>query len=424
MVKLFIYSLATIVLALLVTLYLGFPGDPGYLLIAFGNTTFETSLFALIVAVVIIYLLIRFIFLLWNWINPWQLVRAGRSFSQQRKAKGRSKSSEGLLSFARGSWHSAYNLLNTSSNDADASVVNHLAAAYSAFQLGDRESWIRQLDDAEMKYPAARSTINSLRAQLLFKSDQLEQCLAVLNQLRKKSLNDAPLLLLLKDVYVRLEDWEQLAELIPLLEKGKVVEAQELERIQIRVFVEQLYVAGKRDAADSRTDKTASGLSKLWKKAPLKYKEDEKIVKHYVELLMTVDARQEAVKAIEYALTKNWTDGLAQLYGARDYGCSSQQQIFAESWIKAKPASAALLLSLGRISMRNELWGKAKDYYEASIKIAPSADAYGELGRLLKHLGNTQASEINFNKYSALVGARLPELPMPSMMKEGIKVSS
>ena len=40
MVKLYLFSLLAIVLALLVSLYLGFPGDPGYLLIAFGEHYF------------------------------------------------------------------------------------------------------------------------------------------------------------------------------------------------------------------------------------------------------------------------------------------------------------------------------------------------------------------------------------------------
>ena len=64
--------------------------------------------------------------------------------------------------------------------------------------------------------------------------------------------------------------------------------------------------------------------------------------------------------------------------------------------------------------MRNQLWGKAKDYYRASIKISPTAEAYGELGRLLKHLGETEAGEEYLKNYGDLIGPELPELPMPS----------
>ncbi len=414
MIKLFIFSLLAIVLALLVTLYVGFPGDPGYLLIAFGNYTFETSLFALIVAMGVIYLFVRLVLFIFHWLNPWQLVRVGRKYSNQRKVRARSKTLEGLLYFVRGNWQSSYNLLQKGMKDGDATVVNHLAAAYAAYELGDKESWIRCLEEAEKEYPAARSTVNSLKAQLLFKSDQLEQCLAVLEQLKKSSLNDATLLQLLKEVYVKLEDWEQLNALLPTLQKLKVLDQQEIERIQMRVFMEELYAAFGQAKDESSNKDAVAELGKLWKKAPAQYKADEKIIKHYSELLLKLDAQVAAAKVIETHLAKSWSDNLAIMYGEQDFGISAQQLIQAEAWLRSRPANASLLLSLGRICMRNELWGKAKEYYQASIKISPSADAYGELSRLLKNLGENEASEAYLKNYGDLMGAELPELPMPT----------
>ena len=49
MIRLFLLCLAISIFGLWVTLFLGFPGDPGYLLVAFGDYTFETSLFALLI---------------------------------------------------------------------------------------------------------------------------------------------------------------------------------------------------------------------------------------------------------------------------------------------------------------------------------------------------------------------------------------
>ena len=64
--------------------------------------------------------------------------------------------------------------------------------------------------------------------------------------------------------------------------------------------------------------------------------------------------------------------------------------------------------------MRNELWGKAREYFETSIEIASIAAAHGELARLLKHLGETQASDIHQAKFVAAIGAELPLLPLPA----------
>ena len=413
MIKLYIFSLIVIVLALLVTLYLGFPADPGYLLLAFGNYTFETSLFALIVAVAVIYLLSRLLLGLWHWVNPWYWIRYGRHIRDKRNAKARSKTVDGLLYLARGNWQSAYKLLSGARNDADGSVINYLAAAYAAYELGDKDSWPRLLNEAETRYPSARSTVNYLRAQLLFKSDQLEQCLAVLEQLRKTSVNDPQLLSLLKEVYVRLEIWEQLEELLPALESHKLVDRDELERIRVRLFMEQLYAAGKSSQASADPELAVMALTKAWKKAPGKYREDEKIVKHYTDLLCGVNAKTEAANVLEHAISRHWSDSLVLRYGERDFECSPQQLLQAENWLKSRPSNANLFLTLARLSMRNELWGKAREYYEASIRVAPSAQAYGESGRLLKHLGDDKASAASLKKYGELISAGLLDLPLP-----------
>ena len=412
MIRLFIFSLLAIVVALWVTLYLGFPADPGYLLIAFGNYTFETSLFALLVAAILLYSLLRLFLILFGWINPMRLLAAGRELSSHRKARARSNTVEGLLCFTRGNWQSSLKFLRKGMGDKDGTVINYLAAAYAAYQLGERDTWVELLETAEVQYPTTRSTINYLKAQLHYQSGQLEQSLAVLEELKKNALNDGNLLNLLKEVYVQLDDWQHLEELLPSLEKNKILDSEDLERVHKRIFMEKLYACFN-SASGGKVESIAE-LKKLWKKAPGHFHEDEKVVSHYADLLVQLDEKQDAAKALEEALAKTWNSDLVRLYGAKEYGTSAQQLLVAENWLKANPADAELLLSLGRISMRNQLWGKAREYYEASIKIAPSAEAYGELGRLMKHLGDIEASENYLKSYGDLMGASLPELPMPT----------
>jgi len=415
MVKLYLFSLLAIVLALLVSLYLGFPGDPGYLLIAFGSTTFETSLFALLVAVTVLYLVIKLILIVFHWINPWNLIRFGRNYKEHLRAKSRSKTIEGLLYFTRGNWESSYNLLKKGMKDSDASIVNYLAAAYAAYQQGNKEAGMNCLETAKNKYPAARSTINSLKAQLLFKSNQLEQCVAVLQQMKTSSLNDASLLQLLKDVYLKLNDWEQLENLLPALEKNSVVDGLEAEQIRVRIFMENLYRISSRRVDFSDVEISAQ-LEKAWKKGTASYKQDEKIVKHYADILFKLDQKEQAGKAIEVALNKNWSDELIKRYGELDFGTPHQQLLIAESWIQKRPGNARLLVALGRLAMRNELWGKAREYFDTSIEISSTAEAHGELARLLKFLGEEKLSYEHQEKFVQGVGAELPNLPMPKVL--------
>jgi HemY protein len=76
MVKLFLLSLLAILGGLLLAINLA--QDPGYILVAYGNYTFETSLFALLVALLAILLLLRLLTVLLSWLNPMNLVRKFR----------------------------------------------------------------------------------------------------------------------------------------------------------------------------------------------------------------------------------------------------------------------------------------------------------------------------------------------------------
>ena len=54
----------------------------------------------------------------------------------------------------------------------------------------------------------------------------------------------------------------------------------------------------------------------------------------------------------------------------------------AETWLKSRPRDRALLLTLGRMCLAQELWGKARSYLEASLSEEPSRSAHVALAQL------------------------------------------
>ncbi len=412
MIRLFVFSLLAIVVALWVTLYLGFPGDPGYLLIAFGNYTFETSLFALLVAAVVFYLIYWLLAALLRIVNPARWVRAGKELANRRRSGKASRTVEGLLHLARRNWKSAYNTLTRATRDQDASVVNYLAAALAAFEMGERDTWLRCLNQAEKEFPSAHSTIHSLKAQLLFRSGQLEQCLAMLEMLRKTALNDEPLLRLLKEVYLQLGEWQKLDSIVPTLHSTGIIDDAERAAIEEQILGAELRAIRDKTGSENKGE-LVKALDKRWKKAGASFKFAPGVILDYSQLLFVSGAKEEAAKIVEQALNKSWQNALIQRYGERDYGVAPAQLLQAEAWLKSRPADAALLLCLARLAMRSQLWGKAKDYYRASIKISPSIAAYGELGRLLENLGEVEAARQCQENYHALNESDLLDLPQP-----------
>ena len=101
-----------------------------------------------------------------------------------------------------------------------------------------------------------------------------------------------------------------------------------------------------------------------------------------------------------------------QLYGqvrGRDPGKQLQA---AEGWLKEHPNDPGLLLTLGRLCLINKLWGKAREYLEASLSFQRSAETCAELGRLLAQLGEVERSNQLFQEGLVLLDRRTPGLPV------------
>lgn len=403
MIKLFVWSLVVIVVALALSLTLGFPQDPGYLLIAFGNSAFETSLFALLVGACVAYACLRLLLLLLVSLNPWRLVIAGRRLKARRRAKAKSASMQGILSLVRGNWSDSIKQVSKGLKEDDASALNALAAAYASEQQGDVEAALTWLDQGVESFPEAETTIDTLRAEILLRADRLTECVAVLQKLRSNSPADTTLLRLLKRVYCELKDWPAIEALIPALRKHKAVSESQLAALANTVLLEKL------SAAAAASD--IAECQKLWKKTPASQREEPKLAIAYAEILLKLGEVEGGRRALEKALMKRWEAEAVLAYGALDFGLASKQLLTAEGWQRSRPNDYALLLTLARLSMRAQLWGKAKEYYASALRLESSAAALAEYAGLLRGLG--QDAEADTATRGALAGTGL-SLPMPT----------
>ena len=120
-----------------------------------------------------------------------------------------------------------------------------------------------------------------------------------------------------------------------------------------------------------------------------------------------------AEAALRETLDKAWSNQLALDYGLLPTGDAGAQMKAAERWLKKQNDSAELLLTLGRLSLRNHLWGRAREYFMGSLKLQNSPEAHAELGRLLKHMGEQEAYQTHVREGFEVIAKRLPALPMP-----------
>jgi len=112
---------------------------------------------------------------------------------------------------------------------------------------------------------------------------------------------------------------------------------------------------------------------------------------------------RSAHRIIEEALERNWDGTLALLYGEREDRDALERLERAEKWLTDRPGEAELLLTLGRLCVQRELWGKAQSYLEASLATQPTQAAHIALARLYERLGRAEEAGRHFRASADLV---------------------
>ncbi|MGB5580520.1 MAG: heme biosynthesis HemY N-terminal domain-containing protein, partial [Woeseia sp.] len=318
-------------------------------------------------------------------IGIWMIVKIlrvprklGEAAGRYRSNRAGSKLTRGLIAVAEGNFAKGEKLLSRSAGVSDAPLLNYLEAARAAHLQGNKErrdDWLRQ---AFEKMPDAKNAVLLTQAELQLDSEEYEQALATLRKLDENSPNHSYALALMGKLYYRLKDWKQLQELLPRIQKHGRVDEDVLLQWTIKVYSEEL-----RNAAEPQV---------AWKAVPRKLKKHEELLEAYAAALIASGEQSLAEKSVSAALNRSWHGGLVRLYGNIKTQNTTLQLKQAERWLKNHPEDPDLLLSSAKLSLRNELWGKARSYLEAAIAIRPTPDAYQEYGRLLHQLGEGDAA--------------------------------
>ena len=249
-----------------------------------------------------------------------------------------------------------------------------------------------------------------MQALLEYRSGKIEQSLAILIALDREAPGSPYVLNLMMNCYVTLQDWDKLGALIPALEKHKVVNAPEILRLRGKIAAHSL-------SRITVQNGSASALQNQWQSMDKEVKRNEEMTLVYMDKLLEFSLPEDALSVALAYLNKQWSDKVVLKAGYLETSEPGNLLVNMEHWIKERPGNPALMLSLGRVSLRNKLWGKAREYFESSLRFskskALSAQANAELARLMDHLGEHEHSASLYRKALAQLEHRLPELPMP-----------
>ncbi|WP_421248320.1 heme biosynthesis HemY N-terminal domain-containing protein [Aeromonas jandaei] len=363
-------------------------GNKGYVLIALGNYTIESSVTSAVILAVLFYGALLIV--------EWLL---GRVFGLRRKTLGwygsrrRRKANQqtvaATLAMAEGHYSQAEKLMLKGASNSDTPLLNYLSAAKAAQARGDDVRRDQYLQKAQEENPKAELALTLTQTQLQIEQGQYDTALAMLESVYALNPRHPMVLDQLRQVHLARHDWAALCDLIPTLHKvGKLTPKQEEELLQ--------------QAWNGRLQQAASNLETLkavWQELPRKLRLEPELLASYGDLLRGLGADSEAATLWQEALRKqampqllsrlpklkldNYQPLLAQLQKQQGQpevdnalaqlyllaGQLDEAQKLLEQQVEKAP-SAAVYHALGQVMDKRRLTNKANEYYRQALELA------------------------------------------------------
>jgi len=378
--------------------------DPGYVLVTFEDMSFETSLWFALLALIVGYFVVRFVF----WVVT-QLIRSGTGVAAWRENRrtrvAQARTIRGLLLAGEGDWPGARKALLADVENVESPLVNYVGAARAANEVGDVAERDELLKKAGESTPGATLAVALLQAELQIAARQHRSAIETLLNAKIAAPNQSRILRLLAECYEQIGDWKALLALVPELQRRGAMSADQLQASRLSWSI------GYFEHPPAGTD-VAQQLIVQWNALDNDVRSDPRLIAACANALVVAGSNAEAESVLSKALKQSWNDDLVSLYGRVRVEPADRQIATAEGWLKSRPNDATLLLALGRISLAGRNWAKAREYLEASLKQRRSADVYGELGRLCLAMGErSRATELLAQALD--MSGRLPVLPLP-----------
>ena len=400
--KLWLLLLTLLIIGALAWLGLAISEHKGYVLFAYKGFRYESTLWAFVLLIVVLCLLvwglrlaIRALLTSFGLVNPWSRLHHER--------RVRSASEHGFQELIEGRWAKAQSHLATIARNEPQPLIHYLGAARAANHLEQYEQSDALLEEALQRQPQAELAIALTHAELQLTRGQLEDAGETLRAMLERHPRNPQVLRQLQQLHVLQEDWHALLKLLPALRKEKALppgQLMTLERQAWREYLDSLPL----DGAD---EGTLASLAQAWERLSPSLHREPELLAAYAERLRLLGAEPGAEELLRKAIVEEYDSRLARLYGLLHGRDPARQLQAAEGWLKQHPEDPALLLTLGRLCLHGQLWGKARDYFESSLKFQRHPETCAELARLLAQLGDVERSNRLFQEGLGLLDRRL-----------------
>jgi HemY protein len=349
--------------------------DAGMVYVRFHGWEVETSVVFLGIAAAMLALLALAIYTL--------LVRWPRRFGWNRRARATARLDQGLVMAFEGNLHDAQRELLAASTEP----LQRLSALLSAADVAHRRSETGLVD--EILRNAVELERGRTVAPLLadaWKAERGDETAFAAIVARSEDKSAPPLVLrtLIDGLLSRNRASEALAPLQRLAERRQIGD-REYAALELRVLSQALEQAADRATLDS-----------LWQRFSKHERRERIVLAALIRAETRVGGRDLAATAIEAALTREWSEELAELYAQAPVEQASPRIKRAEKLLQAHAQSPGLLLALARWCRIEQIYGKAQEYLRLSLSLNPRALALIEMARLSEARGEADRARLGW----------------------------
>lgn len=354
--------------------------DAGQVLLVYPPYRVDISLNFFVVAIVVLFALLYALTRIAR--NVWQMPQRVAAYrARSREAKAHSALREAIGNLYAGRFSRAEKAAREAlSNQANKGAAG-LVAAVAAHRMREymrRDEWLAAIDSPDWQDARLMASAD-MRAD----GRDPEGALAALTEMQSQGGRRIHAQQIALRAQQQLKNWGEVLKLVKTLEKR--------EAIHPAVAVRLRQQAAENLLRDRRHD--AEALLTLWHSLAPVERQSPRLADLAAELLIALQRNDEARKIVEEALQHNWDARLLRRYPDTVGNDALPLIQKAEAWRKTRPEDADLLFALGRLCLKQQLWGKAQSFLESALRLAGDNEAltirtHRALARLFEQLGD------------------------------------
>ena len=264
-------------------------------------------------------------------------------------------------------------------------------AAQRMRESGKQEAWLDRATRDDARTEAARLM---LEAEMHLDARRFDDAVAVLARLQQLTGRHLAALRLELRAQQGAANWREVLRIARQLEKRDALPAEVTREVKTRAHCE---IIGQH-VGDA-------GLLLAYLREVPDHETSGRLAREAAGRLVALGGHEAARLIVEAQLEREWDSDLVTCYGDAD-GDAAARIGRAEGWLKQHPRDAALLVVLGRLCVRQQLWGKAQSYLEAALSIDDTRDTRLVLAALAEQLGRQEEANRHYRAAAQLSVAR------------------